>query len=146
MRHSFLFEPAVWSGTGTLWRADGEPLGAESRTEIAHRPDCWVLSGKLRVLGSPPTDFVQAYLIEPPRGARDTLRWTFESALFGAIQGRFAEIGDSILAVYGCEATGFHGAEHYRREAVDTYRATGMLLNRGQLVYSWEMVHRRAAG
>ena len=70
MKHTFLFEPAVWSGTGTLWRADGEPLEAHARTEIAHRPDCWLLSGKLRVLGSPPTEFMQAYLIEPPKRAR----------------------------------------------------------------------------
>ena len=67
MKHSFLFEPAVWSGTGTLWRADGEPLEAHARTEIAHRPECWLLSGTLKVLGSPPTEFVQAYLIEAPR-------------------------------------------------------------------------------
>src|SRR5579862_484333 len=76
MKHTFLFEPAVWSGTGTLWRADGQPLEAHARTEIAHRPECWLLSGKLKVLGSPPTEFVQAYLIEPPHAPGDTLKWT----------------------------------------------------------------------
>ena len=24
--HTFLFEPGVWTSTGTLWRADGEPI------------------------------------------------------------------------------------------------------------------------
>jgi len=63
-RHTFLFEPAVWNGAGTLWRADGEPLATQSRTEFVHRNDCWLLSGTLKVLGSPPTEFQQAYLIE----------------------------------------------------------------------------------
>src|SRR2546429_263583 len=38
--HTFLFEPGVWTSTGTLWRADGEPLEAVGRTEIApdHSP------------------------------------------------------------------------------------------------------------
>jgi len=53
MAHTFLFEPAVWTTSGTLWRADGEALEAIGRTEIAHRPQCWLLSGTLKVLGSP---------------------------------------------------------------------------------------------
>jgi hypothetical protein len=143
MKHTFLFEPAVWSGTGTLWRADGEPLEAQARTEIAHRPECWLLSGKLKVLGSPPTEFTQAYLIEPPQGPRDSLKWTFESAMFGNIKGRFAATGSSILAVYGCEATGYYGSEHYGQIDATSYRSAGMLLLKDKLMYSWELVHRR---
>ncbi|MGH8304966.1 MAG: hypothetical protein ACRETG_05090, partial [Steroidobacteraceae bacterium] len=66
MTHTFLFVPAVWTASGTFWRADGEPLEALGRTEIAHRDNCWLLSGTLKVLGSPPVEFVHAYLIEPP--------------------------------------------------------------------------------
>ncbi len=144
MKHTFLFTPAVWSGTGTLWRADGAPLEAQSRTEIAHRPECWLLSGKLRVLGSPPTDFMQAYLIEPPQGGEPSFRWTFESEMFGKIQGRFAAIGDSILAVYGCEASGYYGSEHFGQLDDDHYASAGMLLLKDKLVYSWQMHHTRA--
>jgi hypothetical protein len=145
MKHTFLFEPAVWSGTGTLWRADGEPLQALARTEIAHHKECWLLSGQLKVLGSPPTEFVQAYLIEPPRAGTDSLRWTFESAMFGKLQGRFATIGASILAVCGCEASGYYGAEHFGQIDPSTYRSAGMMLLKDKLVYSWEMTHKRAA-
>lgn len=144
MKHTFLFEPAVWSGTGTLWRADGEALQAQARTEIAHRPECWLLSGKLKVLGSPPTDFVQAYLIEPPRVPGESMRWSFESAMFGKIQGRFAVIGSSILAVYGCEASGYYGSEHFGQLSATSYRSSGMLLLKDKLMYSWEMLHTRA--
>lgn len=145
MKHTFLFEPAVWSGTGTLWRVDGQALEAHARTEIAHRPECWLLSGTLKVLGSPPTEFVQAYLIEPPRAPGESLKWTFESAMFGKMKGRFAAIDASILAVYGCEESGYYGSEHFGQLDPDSYRSTGMLLLKDKLVYSWQMMHKRAA-
>ena len=141
--HTFLFEPGVWHATGTLWRADGEPLEALGRTEIAHREECWLLSGTLKVLGAPPTEFVQAYLIEPP-SADGTLKWTFENAMFGKLAGRFAIVGDSILSVYGCDATGYHGAEHLGQLDADSYRSNGMLLLKDRVVYSWSMHLKRA--
>jgi len=60
VQHTYLFEPAVWNVAGTFWRADGEALEAVGRTEIAHRPECWLLSGKLKVLSAPPVEFVHA--------------------------------------------------------------------------------------
>jgi hypothetical protein len=142
--HTFLFEPAVWLGTGTLWRADGEPIETQSRTQIVHREDCWLLSGTLKVLGSPPTEFQQAYLIEAPRGVRgESLKWSFDSAMFGKLQGRFAVVGSSILAAYGCEASGYYGAEHLAQLDRNNYRSVGMLLLKDKLVYSWQTLHRR---
>jgi hypothetical protein len=145
MAHTFLFEPAVWSSTGTLWRADGEPLEAVGRTQITHRPECWLLSGTLKVLGSPPTEFVHAYLIEPPAPDRSTLKWTFESAMLGKLQGRFAVIGSSILSSFGCETSGYLGAEHLAQIDADSYRSAGMLLLKGQIIYTWQMQLRRGS-
>jgi hypothetical protein len=145
MTHTFLFEPAVWTGTGTLWRADGEALETVSRTEIAHRPECWLLSGTVKVLGAPPTEFVHAYWIEPPGADPRTLKWTFENATFGKLEGRFAVIGPSILSVYGCDASGYHGAEHLGQRDPDTYRSTGVLMLKGQIIYSWQRMLKRAA-
>jgi hypothetical protein len=144
MTHTFLFEPAIWSSSGTLWRADGEPLATIGRTEIAHRPECWLLSGTLKVLGAPPTEFVHAYWIEPPAADGGSLKWTFESAIFGKLQGRFAVIGPSILSVYGCETSGYHGSEHLGQIDADNYRSAGMLLLKGQIIYSWQMLLKRA--
>ena len=144
MTHTFLFEPAVWNTSGTLWRADGEPLEAVGRTQIAHRPECWLLSGTLKVLGAPPTEFVSAYWIEPP-DQTDSLRWTFENAMFGKLQGRYAVIGPSILSVYGCETSGYHGSEHLAQIDASNYRSAGMLLLKDRIVYSWQMMLKRAA-
>lgn len=145
MAHTFLFEPAVWTSTGTLWRADGQPLEALGRTEIAHCPGCWLLSGTVKVLGSPPTEFVHAYEIERPTVNDTTLRWSFESAMFGTLVGRFAVIGPSIVSVYGCERSGYHGAEHLGQIDDRHYRSAGMLLLKDKAVYTWEMKLERAA-
>jgi hypothetical protein len=144
MGHTFLFEPAVWSSSGTLWRADGEPLECVGRTEIAHHPECWLLSGTLKVLGSPPTEFVHAYLIEPPAAERHSMKWTFENATLGTLRGRFLVIGPSILSVYSCDSSGYHGAEHLGQIDADSYRSAGMLLLRDQIIYSWQMMLTRA--
>jgi hypothetical protein len=145
MAHTFLFQPGVWTSTGTLWRADGEPLEAHGRTEIAHRPECWLLSGTLKVLGAPPTEFVHAYWIEPPAADGASMKWTFENATFGKLKGTFAAIGPSILSVYGCETSGYHGAEHLGQIDAGSYRSAGVLLLNEQIIYSWEMLLQRAA-
>jgi hypothetical protein len=145
MTHTFLFEPAVWTSSGTLWRADGEPLETVGRTEIAHRPECWLLSGTLKVLGAPPTEFLHAYWIEPPGPHAASLRWTFESAMFGKLQGRYAVIGPSILSVCGCETSGYHGSEHLAQLDSGNYRSAGMLLLKDRIVYSWQMLLKRAS-
>jgi hypothetical protein len=144
MNHTFLFEPGVWNGTGTLWRADGEPLETVSRTEITHRTDCWLLAGTVKVLGAPPTEFVQACLIEPPAGGEVSLKWSFENSTLGKIQGRFAAIGASILSVYGCEISGYHGAEHLGQIDAGSYRTAGMLLLKDRLIYSWQSLLKRS--
>lgn len=143
--HTFLFEPGVWTSSGTLWRADGEPLEAVGRTEIAHRAECWLLSGTLKVLGSPPTEFVHAYLIDPPPPDGTSMKWSFESATLGLLRGRFAVIGPSILSVYGCETSGYHGAEHLGQIDPDHYRSAGLLLLKDQIIYSWQILLERAA-
>src|SRR5438045_8428088 len=95
--HTFLFEPGVWTSTGTLWRADGEPLEAVGRTEIAHRPECWLLRGTLKVLGSRPTEFVQAYWIEPRghKGAR--LTGAVDDISMGRFRGAVGGVCDCLV-------------------------------------------------
>jgi hypothetical protein len=144
VNHTFLFEPAVWTSTGTLWRADGEPLEVVGRTEIAHRPECWLLSGTLKVLGAPPTEFVHAYWIEPPGPDRASMKWTFDEATLGKLLGRYVVIGPSILSVYSGEASGYHGAEHLGQIDEDSYRSAGLLLLKDQIMYSWQMLLKRA--
>jgi hypothetical protein len=144
MTHTFLFEPGVWTASGTFWRGDGEPMEAHGRTEIAHRSDCWLLSGTLKVLGSPPVEFVNAYRIEPPGSRSYTgMKWTSENATLGKLQGTFSVIGSGIFCVYRCTASGYHGAEHFEQLDSNTYRSAGILLLEDRALSSWQMLLRR---
>jgi hypothetical protein len=144
MTHTFLYEPGVWTASGTFWRGDGEPMEATGRTEIAHRDDCWLLSGTLKVLGSPPVEFVNAYRIEPPGGRHHaSMKWTSENATLGKLHGTFSTIGSCILCVYTCQGSGYHGAEHLEQLDSNTYRSAGLLLLEDRGLSSWQMTLRR---
>lgn len=141
--HTFLFEPGVWTSQGTFWRADGEPLEAQGRTEIAHHPECWLLAGTLKVLGSPPVEFVNAYSISPPGRDGTTMKWTAENATLGKLSGTFCVVGGSILCVYTCTASGYHGAEHLGQVDAKHYQAAGVLLLNERRLSSWQLVLAR---
>jgi hypothetical protein len=143
MTHTFLFEPGVWTATGTFWRGDGEPMEAQGRTEITHRNDCWLLAGTLKVLGSPPVEFVTAYRIDPPGRQRATMKWTSENATLGKLQGAFAIVGTCIISVYRCHDSGYHGAEHFEQLENNRYRSAGVLFLEERTLSSWQITLRR---
>ena len=143
MTHTYLLEPGIWSGRGTFWREDGEPLPAECRTEITHQNHCWLVAGSLKVLGSPPVEFRNAYSIEPPAKKGGCLRWISENATLGKVQGTFSVLERCILSVYSCTATGYHGAEHYGQIDGGHYQASGVLLLETRRLSSWEILLTR---
>jgi hypothetical protein len=143
MMHTFLFEPGVWTSRGTFWRADGEPLEAQGRTEIAHHPECWLLAGTMKVLGSPPVEFVKAYSISPPGRDGTCMKWTSDDATLGKLSGTYSVAGTSILCVYSCSASGYHGAEHLGQVDTNRYQAAGILLLNERRLSSWQMVLTR---
>ncbi len=143
MRHTYLLEPGIWTGNGTFWREDGEPLPAECRTEVAHQNECWLIAGSLKVLGSPPVEFRNAYSIEPATKKGGCLRWTSENATLGKVQGTFSVLERSIFSVYSCGSAGYHGAEHYGRLDADHYQASGVLLLEARRLSSWEILLTR---
>lgn len=147
MMHTFLFEPGVWASRGTFWRADGEPIEAQGRTEIAHHPECWLLAGTLRVCGSPPVEFVNAYSINPPGRDGACMKWTSENATLGKLSGTFSVVGTSILSVYTCTTSGYHGCEHLGQLDANRYNSAGILLLGERRMFSWQMVlTRKGAG
>jgi hypothetical protein len=143
MMHSFLFEPGVWTSKGTFWRADGEPLEAQGRTEIAHHAECWLLAGTMKVLGSPPVEFVSAYTISPPGRDGSCMKWTSENATLGKLSGTFCVVGTSILSVYTCTGSGYHGSEHLGQVDSNRYHAAGLLLLNERRLSSWQMILTR---
>src|ERR1700753_2659301 len=127
MLHNFLFETWVWPYKGTFWPADGEPIESQGRIEIAHLPTTWLLSGSLKVFGSPPVEFVNAYSISPPGRDGTCMKWTSDNATLGKLSGTCRVVGSSILCVYTCTASGYHGAEHMGQVDANRYNAAGLL-------------------
>jgi hypothetical protein len=97
----------------------------------------------LKVLGSPPVEFVNAYWIQLPGREGAAIRWSSENATLGKLQGTFSVIGSSILSVYRSESAGYHGADHLRRLDDDNYESTGMLLLEDRRLSSWQVLLRR---
>lgn len=145
MNHTYLLEPGIWTGRGTFWREDGEALLAESQTEVAHQNDCWLITGSLKVFGSPPVEFRNAYSIELPTKTGRCLKWTSENATLGKVRGTFSVLEHCIMSVYSCETAGYHGAEHYGRIDAEQYQASGVLLLEARRLSSWEILLTREA-
>ena len=148
MTHTFLFEPGVWTSEGTFWRADGAALAALGRTDITHTAECWLLSGTMKVLGSPSIEFVNAYSIAtgaPGDVGSQTLKWTSENATLGKLKGTFSVVGSCIFCVYDCGVSGYHGAEHLEQLDARHYRSSGILLMENRLLTSWQLTHTRSS-
>jgi hypothetical protein len=147
MKHTFLFEPGVWTAEGTFWRADGEALAALGRTDITHKSECWLLSGTMKVLGSPTIEFVNAYSIatgNPGAIGNQTLRWDAQNASLGKLSGTFSVVGSCIFCVYGGGSSGYHGAEHLEQLDATRYRSSGLLLLEERLLTSWQLALTRS--
>ena len=148
MKHTFLFEPGVWTAEGTFWRNDGEALAALGRTDITHHSECWLLAGTVKVLGSPSIEFVNAYSIStgnPGSLGNQTLKWDAENATMGKLSGTFSVVGSCIFSVYGADSSGYHGAEHLEQLDAAHYRASGILLLENRLLTSWQLALTRSA-
>jgi hypothetical protein len=139
LKHTFLFEPAVWSVGGTFWAGDRRSIGAQGRIEITHRDTCWLLAGSMKVLSSPPVEFVSAYSIDLPGRDATTLKWTAENAMLGKLQGVFSVVGDSILSIFNSSDGAYQGTEYLTLVSPQNYRACAMLLFSGRKLSSWQV-------
>lgn len=142
--HTFLFQPGLWSGVGTFWTEDGKATPAEGRTEIVHRDDCWLLAGTLKVLSSPPVEFVNHYSIKAPAPDAISTTWTSENSAIGKLKGSFSIVGPSIVSLYHCDGgPGYYGTEHLIQLDPSHYEACGVLFLEGRRLSSWRVALTR---
>jgi hypothetical protein len=144
MHHTFLFEPGLWTLSGTFWTADEQGIAVEGRTEISHGKDCWMLAGRMRVLASPPAEFVNVYCIEVPGREALASKWTSENSTLGKLHGVFSVAGQAILSLYRSEQGGYYGTEHLRQITLDQYEGFGVLLMDSRRLSSWQLTLQRA--
>jgi hypothetical protein len=145
MKHTFLFEPGIWKATGVFWTADGRALEAEGTSEVTHSKECWMIAGRLRVLASPPVEFLNIYCMQAPGKDALTSPWTMENASLGKLHGIFSVVGPSILSMYRSEqvAGGYQGTEHLMQVDEEHYIAYGILLMDDRRLSSWRVELKR---
>ncbi|HUN26359.1 MAG TPA: hypothetical protein VMU67_08630 [Steroidobacteraceae bacterium] len=143
MHHTFLYEPGLWTLSGMFWSADTEGIPVDGRTEISHGKESWLLAGRMRVLASPPVEFVNVYTIEAPGTDALASRWSSENSTLGKLHGVFTIVGATILSLYRSEHGGYQGTEHLRQIAKDQYEAYGVLLMGERRLSSWHVTLTR---
>lgn len=140
MTHTFLYQPGRWSGAGTFWTEDGKPTSAEAHVEISHRAECWLLAGSLKVLSSPPVEFVNHYSIVPPATDAISTTWTSQNSAIGKLKGTFSVVGPSIISLYRCDGgPGYYGTEHLMQLDPHRYEACAVLLLEERRLSSWRV-------
>jgi hypothetical protein len=145
MKHTFLFEPGTWKATGVFWTADGRQLEADGTSEVTHAKECWMIAGRLRVLASPPVEFVNIYCMDRPDKDSLTSTWTMENASVGKLHGVFSVVGPAIMSIYRSQqgAGGYVGSEHLIQIDESLYHAYGILLMDERRLSSWRVELRR---
>lgn len=143
MTHTFLFQPGRWSGAGTFWTEDGKATNAEVHIEVTHRADVWLLAGSLRVLCSPPVEFVNNYSIQIPAPDALCTKWSSESSAIGRQKGTFSIVGPSIVSLYRCEGAGYYGTEHLMQLGPDRYEVCAVLFLEERRLSSWRVALTR---
>jgi hypothetical protein len=93
----------------------------------------------MKVLSSPPVEFVSAYSIDLPGRDATTLKWTAENAMLGKLQGVFSVVGDSILSIFNSSDGAYQGTEYLTLVSPQNYRACAMLLFSGRKLSSWQV-------
>lgn len=146
MKHTFLFEPGRWTAAGTFWSGDGRAMPAEGRSDVSHGQECWMIAGRLRVLSSPPVEFLNIYCMQPPTKDMATSGWSMENSSIGKLQGTFTVIDATILGSYRCDKTGYAGTEALVWLDDDRYDAYGVLLQNDKRMCSWRVALTREHG
>ena len=99
----------------------------------------------MKVLSSPPVEFVSAYSIDLPGRDASTLQWTAENAMLGKLVGVFSVVGNSILSIFHSADGSYQGTEHLALVDADNYRACAMLLFNNRKLSSWNVQLTRSA-
>ncbi|WP_240761406.1 hypothetical protein [Nitrosococcus wardiae] len=143
MRHTFLFESAVWEAAGTFFDATGHALQLEGETRVTHTTRGWRNEGRMRVLSEPPLVIENRYDIIPFAPGRDTTSWVSVNPVLGKLSGRFVLVGEMILSLFESEKGEHKGMEVLVKQNDESYLGRGALLARGGKVSSWSITLKR---
>ena len=139
LRHTWLFEPGIWSAAGRFWDKGEFECEGHGTSIVRHTGAIWEIEGSMEILGQPPLRFQNTYRIAAPRGDARVIPWDSENPAIGALAGMFFVAGDTIMSSFQSRDGRFVGSEHMRQLASDRYQARGLFLASGAVVSAWSM-------
>src|SRR5688500_14179732 len=111
LKHSFLFEEALWRAHGEYSDASGKAAPVDGETSIKHLETRWLFEGVLRVRGERPALHHNRYDIVPFSPNARSTHWSSTNPAVGALRGRFILVGDAILSSYASPTGRYRGFE-----------------------------------
>ncbi|MEW6183571.1 MAG: hypothetical protein AB1500_10425 [Bacillota bacterium] len=137
MKHTFLFQEAVWTAKGIYIDENGNTVPVEGRTEITHAADLWINDGYLRLSGAGAVEFRNRYEIVPPSGDRDFTSWKSFNPALGTLTGNFTFVDDPIISSCVSEDGGYTSVEYLLKVSDAAYRGRGVLYKGKHKLSSW---------
>jgi hypothetical protein len=138
-RHTWLFEPGVWTATGRFWEKGELEREGHGRSIVRHTTTMWEIEGTMEILAEPPARFQNVYSIPVPHVGSRIVPWESHNPAIGTLTGIFFVADDAIMSSFQSSDGGFVGSEHMTYLAPDRYQARGLFLASGAIVSAWSM-------
>ncbi|MFB3925641.1 MAG: hypothetical protein ACE14T_06270 [Syntrophales bacterium] len=139
MKHTFLFQEAVWIAQGWYYNPEGEAVALEGKTVITHLKDLWLNEGRMKLLSPNPVDLVNQYKIIPFQEGGFTTTWESYNPALGILLGNFFIIGDSIISTCVSQKGTYTGTEFLIQLNDHSYLNRGVFLEEQKIVSSWSV-------
>ncbi|HHU87546.1 MAG: hypothetical protein ACOX86_06410 [Pelotomaculaceae bacterium] len=137
MKHTFLFLESTWTGKGTYYDQNGNPLNAIGQSEIVHLKNTWFINSSMSLSGENPVELKNDYEIMPFEN--DITSWKSVNPELGTLLGSFAIVEDSIISLFSSEKGEVFGSEILTQINESEYSAKGVLYNAAGKISSWSV-------
>jgi hypothetical protein len=142
-RHTWLFEPGIWTATGRFWDKGELEREGRGRSIVRHAGAVWEIEGSMEIFGESLVRFQNNYRIAAPRDGARVIPWQSENPAIGALGGVFVIADEIIMSSFQSTDGASVGSEHMTCLAADRYQARGLFLASGAVVSAWSMALTR---
>ncbi len=139
MRHTFLFDSAIWVVHGEYTYSGHKPAKVEGEAVITHLEKKWMKESTIKILGSNPLEIIDACTINPLGGKETLTDWTSRNSVFGNMTGKYMVDGKRIISIYHSDDEEFTGTEYFFYVNKDLYRNLCVLFKKEARYSSWSL-------
>jgi hypothetical protein len=143
-RHTYLFEPGLWSMEGVYRDREDKPHRQTGQLAVVHSPGLWTIESSLAISGEDTRDFETRYDVTPMAEGRSFTEWKSITEGPEPIFGLFVVVEDSILMPWESESGTFWGQEALLMLSPGEYSSRGFAFIKREKVSSWAVRLTRA--